>query len=1272
MDKFKKMVVLFISLSILCIFNGVAYSQNSCADYNYIPPTFVSQVPPTVMIALDVSGSMAWDTYIENFDEEKTYEGLFNPEKNYEKVNDIWEETTSSASSCPDANRLRESDGIKECKIGLLRYKSNADCLSNKVYSGSCLNYWVMTRIDVFRWAMTGGVPDGCTSSSKKCNPQQAFENETTGNIKTHTGEIIKIPLEGEHGVFDAVLYDLETKELRPRIGIMLYGGSKIKDSVYVGDFTQSVNVSQEYPYNNLITAINTADTSGGTPSGPAMWDVWNYYLQKSPEYGGLTPATGSDNSNQFKDPLWICENLDKGVECSYAPCSSNYVILASDGQWNTPSTYIDYNCSNPNSLSDTCKSPDPVVPAYKMHIGKTRDKDKANVKVDAVYSLGMFLGGTGEQALKNVAMYGGFDLNLTDSWPDSLSGFPLNSCKMDDGGNGKGSACTDLPASSNDWDIDADGVPDTFYSASNALELKNQLTAIFSDILSRVSSGSALGTVSTETRTSSMLFQAFYYPVLNNETGKEISWIGDLRSYFLDENFNIREDTDKNKTLNYGIDKILFFKFFDELSKTMAVKIDDSDADAIPDQCFLPSDGIDMLDINPILSVSDYLKGLETDNRVIMYNKNGSGDIENNFTTENVGDIKGYWEIADDNIASKLIKFIRGYDYPNDTNFRNRHFLSSNSNEIYKDVYKLGDIINSTPQILSNTAVNMYHFIYRDWSYYEYVQSETVQNREPVVFFGANDGMVHAVGIGKVKDLPLNEKPNVAKVEGNYIGKELWAFIPKNALPYLQWYNIESDSCHVPKVDYRFQLVDAKIGESDSWRTLLIGTMGFGGKSIQINTNTYSSSIFVIDVTDPLNAKFLWEMSLPDNTLTLSFPAVVKQNDSWFLGVGSGPINPAGSQFENKAEIFFYNLKTGQKVNSVEVPENKVAAVGDILSLDVDHDYNVDALVFGTYGAANSSVGNLYILNIRNGEDSYISVDSLAKGNISKLLNIDKPIFAATTDAFDEGNNLWLYGGTGRFLGQEDKTDSSTQMIFGIKVNDNVWKGISLKTITENDLFDSTDIEVTADIQEVSCYCLGVDLGLASFDFDTNSYSCSEYSSDCELVVTKTSNGITNYKDDNGMNLSVNLLGSYINNKYKGWKNYLDAGERSYSKQLLVGGLLDTLVFKPVMDYCSFGGTSYVIAVNYKTGTAAAQPSFLNSSGTKGVISEENKVVIVKKQSLGFGAPPIGKSITPMAPKEGEKKFTKLIQTSGGTVIKQEQQPDFSTSSKLIHMITR
>ncbi|WP_273266926.1 pilus assembly protein, partial [Flexistipes sinusarabici] len=651
-----------------------------------------------------------------------------------------------------------------------------------------------------------------------------------------------------------------------------------------------------------------------------------------------------------------------------------------------------------------------------------------------------------------------------------------------------------------------------------------------------------------------------------------------------------------------------------------------------------------------------------------------------------NAASLKNYWGIAEDSEASKLINFIRGYDYPNDNNYRNRNFLTTNASEVFEGVYKLGDVINSTPKVLTNEKVNKYDNLYSDMSYYNFSKSNTVKNRKPVVFFGANDGMVHAVSAGKITDISSNS--DVSEVVGENLGRELWAFIPENTLPYLQWYHKEDETCHVPKIDYRFQLVDASIGaetdKKDSWRTLLVGTMGFGGKAIIENSTTYSSSIFVLDVTDPENAKFLWEQKLPNNTLTLSYPSIIRQGDkdskgSWYIAIGSGPFNPEGSDFSyqaNKSKIYFFNLADGSLVNTLTVPENKVA-VGESLSLDVDHDYNVDALVFGTYGAADTAAGNLYMLHIRSDATNYLDITSLADSNVEKILDINKPIYGMPTDALDENHDLWLYTGTGRFLGEKDKIDDSTQYIIGIKDKDKAWQGNSAVTLSLSNLFDSTNVTVEAYINNVSCYCLGVKCGEAAYDVSTGSYTCNKGDPVVDDVYgDKTSVSI------NGTNLSVYALADYLykdtsngGGGYSGWYYELSGGKRVYSKPFLAGNVLDSLVFEPVQDLCSYGGTTELVGNYYKTGTLAPQPMFLESG--QNIFSETvngepvQKIRLKQTVDLGSGAPPIGEGITAMPQEEKSGEYTKLIQTSVGTITKQKQQGQ-SYSNKLIHMITR
>jgi type IV pilus assembly protein PilY1 len=270
--------------------------------------------------------------------------------------------------------------------------------------------------------------------------------------------------------------------------------------------------------------------------------------------------------------------------------------------------------------------------------------------------------------------------------------------------------------------------------------------------------------------------------------------------------------------------------------------------------------------------------------------------------------------------------------------------------------VWRIGDIISSTPSVVSSEPVNIYHLRYNDGTYLQYIRTDAYKNRTSFLFVGANDGMLHAFRVGRLD--PTGDPNNPTKVvnayndtmSNNLVGREEWAFIPRNALPYLVWYG-NPNYCRVPTVDYRTAVFDVSLGDPtdptsyrananktpDSWRTILIGTMGFGGKSITTSrldgssgTETFSSSVFALDLTDWLNCtsthldctstppKLLWEFRLPDGTLTTSYPAVVRlgdpnKNGEWYVVIGSGPSVPNGTSFTSQPKLYFIDLRTGK-----------------------------------------------------------------------------------------------------------------------------------------------------------------------------------------------------------------------------------------------------------------------------------------------------------------------------------------------------------------------
>ncbi len=264
-------------------------------------------------------------------------------------------------------------------------------------------------------------------------------------------------------------------------------------------------------------------------------------------------------------------------------------MLLLTDGQWNTGGLPVQTRCKIDGDIES--ESPDPVVPAYRLHkTGFTNQPTNVQSYVESIYTIGLWLGGTGEQALKNVAMYGSFD--RLNAWPGGTTGYPEGTCgPVDDCcytfGCGKGSSCTPLPASSPTWDKDGDGIPDTFFKADDAIQIKEKIIDIILDILRHVSSGSAVSILASGEGSGANLLQAVYFPRKSFGT-TEIDWIGKMHNlwYYVDpylQNSNIREDTVSDKKLNLSNDYIIQF-YYDPIANETLVERFSDDGDGVSD----------------------------------------------------------------------------------------------------------------------------------------------------------------------------------------------------------------------------------------------------------------------------------------------------------------------------------------------------------------------------------------------------------------------------------------------------------------------------------------------------------------------------------------------------------------------------------------------------------------------------------------------------------------------------------------------------------------
>jgi type IV pilus assembly protein PilY1 len=1298
-----------------------SYSANM-TDYCYIPPVVGQQVKPNVLIVMDLSGSMQFPAYLPcnfsgyssyvaqcgtstatsssswKYDTSKTYYGYFDPNKCY-----IYSGSSFQENSCDCSNKIGTSTCI----------------------SGNLLNWITTTRIDIARWVLTGGRTSSSggntflesegakyiiNDSNLKC--KFVISATTTNNrrltILNYSGTCpisitdanIQIRASDPSSIKGIIHSFCDTSDLTGQINekcqlIMEF-------MVFAGNLRYGlIRVGKNATISGLINAINNETPYSGTPTGEALWEAYDYYKQSN-DYSYASNSSYINRGNANADPYYDYS----GGSSIPVPCRKGFVLLISDGAWNG--------------------GVDPVVPAGIMATQDLRADipGRQNVYTYAIYAFGDADPTTalqGRQAMITTAIFGGFDDKDGNTWPYPFTNiqypngsgtcsalestvrtnirtptttycnsrgvvYPLSQCNPSDTWN---SQCAEWDTAFNS---PMDGLPYNFYEADDAPTLRSALINALTDILRRASSGATVATLTSRTGISSLIVQPYYYPKYVKSDGTEISWLGFLRSFWVDVKQNLREDTTESKVLNIAgaaIDKIFQFFFDSNNNETKVAILQGSDTTT---SCV--KEGTKSINqLIPVFDAGCQLADRNPSTRTILYNKNGT---LTSFTTSEASYLSSIWKVCSNNPtvlctnngdcsgggtcqsanASCIIRYLRGENLSSDSSCpdyvkrtREVDIASFCPGASGTKTWRIGDIINSTPSVVSSEPVNIYHLRYNDATYLQYIRTDAYKNRTSFVFVGASDGMLHAFRVGRLVQTGDSNRPtklvNAYDTTANdLVGREEWAFIPRNALPYLVWYGNPS-YCRVPTVDYRTVIFDASIGGSatadrtvSSWRTILIGTMGFGGRSITTSAGTFSSSVFALDLTGWLNGTsaqptLLWEVSLPDGTLTTSYPAVVRlgdpnKNGEWYVVIGSGPMNPEGTSFTSQPKLYFINLRNGNIVKSVNIPAPSGVsfAVGDIAVVDVDSDYQDDVIYFGAYRKTNAGNvwGNFYRLSLRSGT-GYKSVSALTSSDICTAIDLGTfatagntpPVFGAPNFTKDEFGRLWVFFGTGRYvMDSSDKAISYDNYLIGFK-DENWNSGTSTcpAAYTRAQLTDVTNQSLTITITEVKQLCM-----------------CD--ASGCGM-----------------RNVVYGADGSMPSEPTRGWY-YRLTGEAIYSQVLVIGGIVDALTYVPPQNICQMEGSSNLISVYYKTGRPYPRPSVLSPSAVSGTIAVGNSVQLLQKISVGQGIPPIGNPFQALQSFQASQQLEKFAQVSTGVVLRITQQRATTSEEKFLLWIEK
>ncbi|TAN40380.1 MAG: pilus assembly protein PilY [Nitrospirae bacterium] len=592
------------------------------------------------------------------------------------------------------------------------------------------------------------------------------------------------------------------------------------------------------------------------------------------------------------------------------------------------------------------------------------------------------------------------------------------------------------IPDSPSEWDVDGNGVPDNYFLVVNPLKLERQLENALLSILRRASSGTAASVLASGEGSGANMIQAIFYPKRITETvnNTELDWIGTLQNFwfFVDPGLGrstIREDSDQNMTMALESDKIAKF-FFDTADQRTKASLYLSDSagnkGALSDTVFIE-------DMKNLWEAGRKLWAMDPTGRKIYTTTTGAANSQIELVAGNAS-IRAKILAASDAEADNVVNFVRGTDIAGLRTRTTGLDLSVPKNNNITDagespkVWKLGDIVSSTPKIVSWLPLNRYDKTYSDTTYKLYVSSQDYRSRG-TVFTGANDGMLHAFNLGmlEVIDTGTSTKGKLCDKadasfdagRGKYVcsgsanrdnlGKEQWAFVPKNVLPYLK-YLADTKYCHLYYVDATPFILDASIGipaactETDywkcaktqeSWRTILIGSMRLGGacsnavSSLSVQTpaaNEGFSSYFALDITDAVQhpddlalypPKLLWEFTDPTLGFATAGPAVVRlnwrtppavaggkstavdgnaNNGKWHVVLASGPTGPIDTskhQFKGYSNqplrLFVLDLKSGALLRTINSGiTNAFAGSLNNTSSDLDKDYQDDVVYIG------------------------------------------------------------------------------------------------------------------------------------------------------------------------------------------------------------------------------------------------------------------------------------------------------------------------------------
>ena len=686
------LLVALLSAGTLVVPSGT--TDAGMTSYCQVPPYVIQNIPPNVLILFDISGSMLNLAY---------RDGYQTP------TNTADDHACTSTDPCTQYNWSGRPSSHRYYGYfdpnQWYTYASNvftpagpkSGSKQSNYWSGDFLNWLTMRRIDIMRKVLTGGRPNGTKIDGqladdpvrglyKQITATEASANTpyteavyfvfNTGNSGTSKFDVrrvsngntlastvsvnvtVPLPVTG-------VLQDVVGA--RARIGLMFYNtnaGGKVITNVAGGSLP------------SVINQINLSIPNTNTPLGEALWSAAGYFAQQT-SISGYTSPSGSGpyynnadyGTNNNSDPM----NFGTGGSPRWPVCQKNFVLLLTDGE----------PCSD-GKIPDNIRNYPVGRSPFQCVVGTDYQSCPSVSGIPAASLENDQCGGTGvksthgdESGVEDVALFMHTkDLRSSPTLgTDNIAGFQnltlytvfafgqgstlLKYTSINGGFENSGPSEMPTTTSPSNWDKNGDGVPDTYFEATEGAALEQAVRDAFSGILKRASSGTAASVLASGEGSGANLIQAVFYP--RRAVGNDIIWwTGSLQNmwYYVDpffSNATIREDTTQDNVLNLGNDDIVQF-YFDPVSQLTQVKRWHSDANGNPTT---QDNTLSFENINSLWEAGKKLWQRNPNQRTIYTTLDGSTLTP--FTTGNATLNSALLPDAGDNVTT-IINYVYGH----------------------------------------------------------------------------------------------------------------------------------------------------------------------------------------------------------------------------------------------------------------------------------------------------------------------------------------------------------------------------------------------------------------------------------------------------------------------------------------------------------------------------------------------------------------------------------------------------------------------------------